>query len=430
MTKRTQISFALTLLALPLLLLATVYVANAQGTNSQAAASPSLAAAATPAASPAAAPAATPQASPNPAPKVVSVQGHLELDTVVGVEVENFMEWAATHEATKLVPFINGRAIRGNYPEEIHPDKNRLHFHLEISPENKEVWTDLLGEPPGTRRMVTFSIGLENQSPFDSVIGQGNEIPLTVISPVYGLIALLVVLFMFALFLWLARKTNIIREPGPNPGAGKLKPYNLGRTQMAFWFFLIYVSYLVIWLITDALDTITPSLLGLMGISAGTALGEALIDSGKDSAHTGQLQTLTAEKETLEQTMPQLEAQLAEINSKTTAAPEDVANRDNLNRTLQDSRKRLAEINQQLSALTPASPVHVSGGFLRDILADASGYSFHRFQIFAWTIVLGIIFVSSVYNNLTMPQFSATLLGLMGLSSGTYIGFKFPEQKQ
>ena len=43
--------------------------------------------------------------------------------------------------------------------------------------------------------------------------------------------------------------------------------------------------------------------------------------------------------------------------------------------------------------------------------------------------MLGIIFMSSVYNNLTMPEFSPTLLGLMGLSAGTYIGFKFPEQK-
>jgi hypothetical protein len=427
-TLRTTKSFVLVLLVLPVLLLATASVVNAQGTNSQTAASSSAAPASTPVASPTQTP--SPQPSPSASPKVIGIQGHLELDSVVGVEVEHFTEWAATHDATKLVPFINGRAIKGNYPEEIHPDKNRLHFHLEITPENKEVWTDLLGEPPGTQRAVTFSVGLENQSPFDSIIGQGNEIPLTVISPVYGLIALLVVLFTLILFLWLARKTNMIREPGPNPGAGKLKPYNLGRTQMAFWFFLIYVSYLVIWLITGALDTITASLLGLMGISAGTALGEALIDSGKDSSHTGQLQDLTAEKETLEKTMPQLESQLADINAKTTTAPEDVANRDNLNRTLQDSRTRLAQINQQLPALTPSSSEHLSQGFLRDILADKSGYSFHRFQIFAWTIVLGIIFVSSVYNNLTMPEFSSTLLGLMGLSSGTYIGFKFPEQKQ
>jgi len=39
------------------------------------------------------------------------------------------------------------------------------------------------------------------------------------------------------------------------------------------------------------------------------------------------------------------------------------------------------------------------------------------------------ILVSSVQNNLTMPEFSTTLLGLMGISSGTYIGFKIPEQK-
>jgi hypothetical protein len=86
-------------------------------------------------------------------------------------------------------------------------------------------------------------------------------------------------------------------------------------------------------------------------------------------------------------------------------------------------------VDQQLRALTVETAPQVSQGFLRDILSDGSGYSFHRFQIFAWTIVLGIIFVSSVYNDLTMPEFSPTLLGLMGLSAGTYIGFKFPEQK-
>ena len=30
----------------------------------------------------------------------------------------------------------------------------------------------------------------------------------------------------------------------------------------------------------------------------------------------------------------------------------------------------------------------------------------------------------------TMPDFSATLLGLMGLSSGTYVGFKMPARGQ
>ena len=415
------------------LFLATVFIAQAQGTNSRPAATPTVSGSPTVVPRPLPTPDPTAPASPatpNPSPRVIGIQGHLELDDLVTVEVENFGDWASTNDATKLVPFINGRALRGNYAEEIHPEHNRLHFHLEITPASKEVWTDLLGAPQGAYRPVTFTVGLETQAPFDSVHGQTNPVPLTVISPVYGLVALVVALLTLASFLYLSRKTSIIREPGPNPGGGKLKPYNLGRTQMAFWFFLIYVSYLVIWLITDALDTITPSLLGLMGISAGTALSEALIDSGKDTAQSGQLLDLNAEKPSLQTTIAQLSEQLTDVNAKANPSAEDIADHDSLNKQLQDARTRLGQVNQQIETLTPAAMSNVSRGFLQDILADANGYSFHRFQIFAWTIVLGIIFMSSVYNNLTMPEFSATLLGLMGLSSGTYIGFKFPEQKQ
>jgi hypothetical protein len=58
---------------------------------------------------------------------------------------------------------------------------------------------------------------------------------------------------------------------------------------------------------------------------------------------------------------------------------------------------------------------------------DADAISFHRLQIAVWTVVRGIIFGVSVHNVLSMPTFSATLLGLMGISGGTYIGFKIPE---
>jgi hypothetical protein len=198
---------------------------------------------------------------------------------------------------------------------------------------------------------------------------------------------------------------------------------------MAFWFFLVYASYTTIWLITSALDTITTSLLALMGISAGTALGEALIDNGKDTAKTNQVQDLTAQKFAVEQAVTDVQTQVDALNASGAATVTDQANRDAMTRQLVEGRTRLGQIDQQLAALAADASPNVSQGFLRDILSDGSGYSFHRFQIFSWTIVLGIIFVSSVYNNLTMPEFSPTLLGLMGLSAGTYIGFKFPEQK-
>jgi hypothetical protein len=375
---------------------------------------------------------ATPSPAPSPSPpppKVVAIEGNLELDDIIRVRVDNLAEWTDTNDPSKLIPYINGRGIRGNYPEEINASDNDLYFHLEILPENKATWVDLLGAPEGRRKPVAFSIGPEIGSPFDSVFDKGHPVTLTVISPVYGIIAVVVVFITLILFVWLARSTNLIRNPGDCPVPGKLRPYNLGRTQMAFWFFLIYASYTTIWLITDALDTITPSLLGLMGISAGTALGEALIDSGKDTTRDEQLRSLTAERQSLEQSIPELQSQASAMNAKTELTPDDTANRDSLNKQLQDNRTRLADVNQQIQAVTPSASAGVSKGFLRDILSDASGYSFHRFQIFAWTIVLGIMFVSSVYNNLTMPEFSATLLGLMGISSGTYIGFKFPETK-
>jgi hypothetical protein len=399
------------------LLIIAVSTAFAQGTTQQPSASPTPTAVATPL-----------QPIVAPEPKVIAMVGSLELDDIVEIDVENLEVWAEKNDASKLVPYINGRSIKGNYPEEIHLGRGRLIYHLEITPENKEVWTDLLGAPAHIRRPVSLSVGLENGSAFDTVHVRENPVVLTIISPVYGVVALLVIAATLILLFWLARKTNIIREPGPPPAPGKRRPFNLGRAQMAFWFFLIYSSYVAIWLVTDALDTITPSLLALMGISAGTALGEALIDNGKDTAKTNQVQDLTAERQAVEQSITQSETDMGAI----AAAPATVAdqsNRDALNRMLTDSRTRLGQIDQQLRSINAQQAAPTSAGFLRDILSDGSGYSFHRFQIFAWTIVLGIIFVSSVYNNLTMPEFSTTLLGLMGLSAGTYIGFKFPEQK-
>ena len=381
---------------------------------------------------PASSPAPSPVVTARIVPRVTQTQGHLELDDILEVKVENLEAWTAANEnndPAKLVPYINGRAIRGNYPDELHVDRGRLIYHLRIIPENKEVWIDLLGAPDGVKRPVTLSVGLENGSAFDSVHERDNRLALVVISPVYGIVAALIILATGILLLWLARKSNIIRDPGPPPVSGKKRPYNLGRAQMAFWFFLVYASYTTIWLITGALDTITSSLLALMGISAGTALGEALIDNGKDEAKTNQAQDLKAQKTAVEQAVTDVQAQLDALNASGAGSVTDQANRDAMTRQLVEGRTRLSQIDQQLMTMGAEAPPTVSQGFLRDVLSDGSGYSFHRFQIFAWTIVLGIIFLSSVYNNLTMPEFSPTLLGLMGLSAGTYIGFKFPEQK-
>src|ERR1051325_1184121 len=335
-----------TLLLAVLFIISVVNVQAQNQTPNQPAPSPS--------ASPVAQPTSSPSPTPDQTPKVIKVVGNLQLDDIVEVDVENLEKWsqaAETNDPSKLVPYINGRAIRGNYPEELHLENGHLIYHLEISPDNKKVWIDLLGAPHSMREAATISVGLEDGSAFKSIHGRGEQpVTLTVISPVYGLVALVVILSTLALLLWLVRKTNIIREPGAPPAPGKRRPYNLGRAQMAFWFFLIYASYVSIWLITDALDTITASLLALMGISAGTALGEALIDNGKDTAAANQMQDLTAAKQALEHGVTQTQADLDAIDPPSRSAT-DQANRELLNRQLTDSRTRLNQIDQQLRTL-------------------------------------------------------------------------------
>lgn len=69
-----------------------------------------------------------------------------------------------------------------------------------------------------------------------------------------------------------------------------------------------------------------------------------------------------------------------------------------------------------------------SQGFITDLLSDGDGPSFHRYQMMLFTIILAAIFVTKAASALIMPDFDPTLLGLMGISSGAYLGFKLQEK--
>ena len=68
--------------------------------------------------------------------------------------------------------------------------------------------------------------------------------------------------------------------------------------------------------------------------------------------------------------------------------------------------------------------------FFIDLLGENGTVTLHRLQIVVWTLVLGFVFISRVLRDLSMPVFSDALLGLMGLSSATYVALKVPELKK
>jgi hypothetical protein len=291
------------------------------------------------------------------------------------------------------------------------PTQNVLMFPMIRTEGSREVWTYLLGRPRMKDRVVEVSVGIDDQFAVPSVA----SVNLRVIPRGWFYFWLLIFGLFAVGFVILARRSDLLRDPvSALPGARP--PYSLSRVQAAWWFFLIFASYLLIGMITgDFATSITGTVLVLLGISAGTAAGSAFIDASKTTPVTQAQDAARAAA---------LQANLKVVEQRVTSLAGEV-------RTNGDPVKanelavRASEHKDKLSKLRKLT--NQSEGFLLDILSDTNGVNFHRFQMMAWTVVLGIIFGSQVYRDLAMPQFSETLLALMGISAGTYLGLKIPE---
>ena len=335
-------------------------------------------------------------------------------------ELPAYLDYAAAQKK-QVTLFLNGNDT-GIPPEAINRERATLQFHLERNAsdtQNKRIWSALLRNPLFDRfRIIEASIGLAGGV---AEPASGSTFKLSIIKwRWYAWVWALVLLAVLGAFGYLAIKKDLLRD-GPAPAT-----YSLGRCQMAWWFLLILIGYVLIWLISGDRDAITESLLVLMGISAGTGLSAVLINSGGGTAALTQAAS------------EQLALQVARQNGQAKlGAASDVVKADPTNAVAQkqllDAQAELMAIDGKLlyatNLLNNTLATARTKGLLRDILSDGEGkFGLHRFQIVVWTFVLGIIFMSSVVIELSMPTFSPTLLTLMGISAGTYIGFKFPEK--
>jgi hypothetical protein len=334
---------------------------------------------------------ATESAHPSNAPNDVSVvkavpssyglTGHAGLADRITVSVRNFNTLLAkAGECKNVVLFINGMPLRDMPPDSCDVTHGTLRYQLYRTEKSDAAWHALLSSPSEFIRPVAISVGATDQFSIPTSVTQ---FPLEVIPRIPFFVFSALFLTLTLAFTLLCIHSSMIRSGKSVPG--KPAPYSLSKFQMAFWTFLVVIAYIFLWLITDELDTITDSVLALIGIGAGTALGSAILDS---SAAKGRMSA---------ETVVAVVAQQAQ-----NGAPPPIP-------------------------VVTADASGVSRGFLRDVLSDGDGIVLHRLQMFVWTLVLGMIFVALVYRDLAMPVFSATLLGLVGISAGTYLGFKIPE---
>jgi hypothetical protein len=377
----------------------------------------------------------------------------------IWVDIINFEAWVNSlgdkkppnHEIKDLILYLNHIPLKGvspiywyettwNIAPSVKTTDTTVGFSLVRNESSKPGWSHLLNEPVFARQAIV-SVGFENGEEMNSALahdkstgGKDQQFYLTIIPKFRTAFGFIVILISLIAFFALARYTHIIRDTNAPRRPDGQRPYSLARGQMAFWFFLVIASYFFLWIITGDMDTLNSSVLALIGISAGTALGSAFVDAAKP-VPAGP----SGNQPIVDVTRPHLEV-LAELNqlraetqkeletlqkARASIAPSDKPALDDNEQQQNELRERLANYRWQSAYF--AWPTWK--GVMYDLLAENNLISFHRFQIFVWTLVLGIMFVANVYNELAMPEFSATLLGLLGISAGTYVGFKLPETK-
>jgi len=367
------------------------------------------------------------------------------------IEVQDLDQWIKNHRTTQgrptpqsvadLVPFLDGRAVLGIHPEnpstqpqELTSDFHSyqtLRFTLERNASNRAVWNYFLRGLKWNGSVVGLSVGFEGGDPMPSFIQKDRPPATDPYYPYYKTFALTVlphsstilaaVLFSLSLvaFFWFVKTTEILQDISAPLRPDGQSPYSLARVQMATWFFLVVAAWFLLFLVTKDIDTLTSSVLVLMGISATTAVGSTIIDAGTAIDPAERVRNVPADRETLGQRIKELRDSLATTRNRvTTTDAERVAAQAEITRLT--AEVSLAQSQQTFFQRRPWLRV------IYDLLGDDGHISFHRFQIAVWTLVLALVFVLRLLSELGMPEFSATVLGLMGISSGTYLGFKLP----
>jgi hypothetical protein len=207
---------------------------------------------------------------------------------------------------------------------------------------------------------------------------------------------------------------------------------------MAFWFVIIALAFAFLWVVTGRIGTINGTCLTLLGIGTTTALSSVAIERSRQrrchtladvfGLTTHQMLRLPVCK--FEEKIREKQKEIAPLLA---AAPTGSPERDQLEHTAELLRNEVDEIEafrkdwRWFSARWAINYTYRFRLGLKDLLSENPGsstYDFHRFQMLAWTLVLGFVFVAKVLSERAMPEFETNLLLLMGISSGAYLGLK------
>ncbi len=240
-----------------------------------------------------------------------------------------------------------------------------MEFSLRRNEFSREVWGRLLGGQTNLESNVVLSVGVGPTNGPEFARWSGD--PVTIVfrnhATKYSWVLFWVLFIILALAL-----IRVLPKARERRGSSYAEgASSLSRVVMVVWFFLVLAAFVLIWAITgDYNGVITGQALVLMGIQAGTVAGAGAAESTRWS-------------------------------------------------------------QRRAGNRSGPSPGYYRG-FWRDLLKDGSGQlAVHRLQSLAWHVILGVIFIVHAWENLWMPEFDETLLVLLGIGNGVYLGGKLVE---
>jgi hypothetical protein len=351
-------------------------------------------------------------------------------------------------DAGQYALFLNGRELEGLDGTVYDSSRHAFGFRMTRNDQNKAIWTGLLGAPTTTlHRSVVVALGMRvnGTNPQPTITGDGMNATFQI--RIFSWQLLLVAVAASGLVLYLvygnARKRSTLRDNLLPQLDVARQPYSLARWQMAFWFTLIFTSFVFLFVLLWDTNTVSTQALSFMGISGVTALASVSIDAYKDSPADAANRGLQAlglhcceDVARVKQEITARQTELAALPPAPAATPSTlsvVTASSDASAVSATERRRLqlhTEIEDRNTVLRMYEDhirPFVSQGWFRDITTDLNGTALHRLQTLCWTVALGAVFLISVYRELSMPDFNGTLLALMGISGAGYVGFKIPE---
>ena len=337
---------------------------------------------------------------------------HIAMGQQVTVCIMGLHDWIYRQKKnpSELRLFIGGTMLAKITPSAVSPSgQEYLNFMLQMDSAEADDWKAWAAIVYSSRHSENHQLPVSIAVANTKQVFESNAVVTIEQYPRRWPFLLAAIALLLGALLYLGASTDLVRySAGAAPMSPLRRPFSLGLVQMAFWSFLVVAAYSYICVSTRQTHIPMGSMLGLLGISATTGWAAVAVDRQKGAAAKAMSDRLHAKQTALR-------VLVADPNAADPGVQAEKAR----------YRSRLAQVDALIARL-PSAPS--SKGPIQDLLTDGGGVSFHRFQIAVWTIVLGVVFAWAVYRDMSMPEFDASLLTLMGISSGTYVGFKWPEK--